>query len=193
MCVLGKSAYVHGNPRLVSSPPAPAPCPHPDRAWHWEVCPDSRSPRTGHLSATTPGAPCPPVRTPQTVGGTQALEAEHHLEQRPTRQAARASTTLAGQTVGSLLLELDPQVNVPTAPHKHPDLHGRERRDGAEPALPWNRSRGGLWQWLLLVCHIEIHDISKFLYLCLSLHKQNLCANKIHPCVRIRKLHGHSS
>lgn len=78
-------------------------------------------------------------------------------------------------------------VSRPTLPPLHPSPCSAVRREGwataPRPTLPWNRSRGDLWRWLLLVCHIEIHDISKFLYLCLLLRKQNLCTNKVHQDV----------
>lgn len=59
--------------------------------------------------------------------------------------------------------------------------------------LPSSRSRVNLWRWLLLVCHIETHDISEFWCLCLLPHMQSLCTNKMNRHIRSSNTCSHPS
>lgn len=77
--------------------------------------------------------------------------------------------------VGVLLPELNLNVPTPVLPHPFPCSAVRKKsglNSSALTHLTFGTDFGGdLWQWLLLVYHIEIHDISKFWYLYLLLHK----------------------
>lgn len=65
----------------------------------------------------------------------------------------------------------------PCLPHMPQPSTSSDPTEGVKPSphSPWSRFRGDSWQWLWQECHIETHDISKSLYLCLSPRRQNLC------------------